>query len=175
MAGGDCVKATFMEYLNVHGKNKDQYKYVVVLRQTFGVENYNFHCLLKKTNPADKKVYMIDASNSAKHANDGEKLVMTWDEWVERDKPLLDGKYTYFEWTWEEVLDVFLDDESDDFQDSTMIAKDRWNLKPKEFNKLFPEFESHQDYMQNYFLPTHQPQMMQLMAEADELNKKKVG
>jgi hypothetical protein len=66
MAGGDCVKATFMEYLNVHGKNKDQYKYVVVLRETFGIENYNFHCLLKKTNPADGKVYMIDASNSAK-------------------------------------------------------------------------------------------------------------
>jgi hypothetical protein len=38
---------------------------------------------------------------------------MTWDEWVERDKPILDGKYTYFEWTWEEVLDVMMDEESD--------------------------------------------------------------
>ena len=175
MAGGDCVKATFMEFLNVHGKKKDQYKYVVVLRQTFGVENYDFHCLLKKTNPVDKKVYMIDASNHAKMTNDGKKLVMTWDEWVERDKPLLDGKYTYFEWTWLEVLDVMLDEDDYSFVNASMIAKDRWDLKPKEFNKLFPEFESFQDYMQNYFLPTHQPQMMQLMAEANELNKKKVG
>jgi hypothetical protein len=175
MAGGDCVKATFMEYLNVHGKKKDQYKYVVVLRQTFGIENYNFHCLLKKTNPADGKVYMIDASNSAKMVNDGEKLVMTWDEWVERDKPLLDGKYTYFEWTWEEVLNIFLDEESDDFQDSSMIAKDRWDLKPKEFNKLFSEFKSYQDYMQNYFLPVHQPKMFELYKEADKLKEEKVS
>ena len=118
---------------------------------------------------------MIDASNSAKMVNDGEKLVMTWDEWVERDKPLLDGKYTYFEWTWLEVLDVMLDEDDESFIKATRIAKDRWDLKPKEFNKLFPEFESFQDYMQNYFLPTHQPQMMKLMAEADKLNKKKAG
>jgi hypothetical protein len=56
-----------------------------------------------------------------------------------------------------------------------MIAKDRWDLKPKEFNKLFPEFESYQDYMQNYFLPVHQPKMFELYKEADKLKEEKVS
>jgi hypothetical protein len=68
-----------------------------------------------------------------------------------------------------------LDEDDESFIKATRIAKDRWDLKPKEFNKLFPEFKSFQDYMQNYFLPTHQPQMVQLMAEADKKKKEKVS
>lgn len=172
MAGGDCVMATFHEFLNVHGKDKDQYRYVVVLRSIFGAEHYGFHCLLKKTN-ADGSVTMIDASNSARNyiedgeLKQGDKQVMTWDEWVAKDNPILDGKYTYREWTWEDVLDVFLG-ESTDFQEDMPLAMECWHLDSKEFNARFPEFKNHADYMQNYFMPKYQPMILKLHEESDK-------
>lgn len=172
MAGGDCVMATFHEFLNVHGKDKDQYRYVVVLRSLFGAEHFGFHCLLKKTN-ADGSVTMIDASNSARNyfedgeLKQGDKQVMTWDEWVAKDKPILDGKYTYVEWTWEDVLDVFLG-ESNDFQEDMPLAMECWHLDSKEFNARFPEFKNQADYMQNYFMPKYQPNLLKMHQELDK-------
>jgi len=172
MAGGDCVKATFMEFLDVAGKDKDQYRYVVVLRSVFGMEHFGFHCLLKKTN-ADGSVTMIDASNSARNyfedgeLKQGDKKVMTWDEWVAKDNPILDGKYTYVEWEWLDVLDIFLG-ESDDFLEDMPLAMEAWSLDKKQWKERFPEFKNHADYMRNYFMPKFQPTILKLHEESDK-------
>jgi hypothetical protein len=168
MSAGDCVKAGFDAFVNIPFQNKWQFRYVIAMREIMP-EWYGFHVVLhnKVTNQ------IIDASISGKRKNGGKNLVMNYDEWVKEDSVLVDGKYTYVEWTFGKLLTEW--SKEGDFLEIMPIAYERWDLqgkdKQKEWDKLFPEFKNYAEYMKDYFIPTFKPTEHRAMQEFD-LEKK---
>jgi len=172
MNKGDCVKAGFDAFMDVPVKNKWQFRYVIALREIMP-EWYGFHVVLlnKMTNQ------IIDASISAKNKNGGKNLIMNYDEWVKQDGVLVDGKYTYVEWTFQQLIQEWI--KEGDFLEIMPIAYERWDLqgkdKQKEWNKLFPEFKNYAEYMKDYFIPTFKPTEHKMMAQMDAAVKGKAS
>jgi hypothetical protein len=168
MSAGDCVKAGFDAFVNIPFQNKWQFRYVIAMREIMP-EWYGFHVVLhnKVTNQ------IIDASISAKRKNGGKNLVMNYDKWVKEDGVLVDGKYTYVEWTFGKLLTEW--SKEGDFLEIMPIAYERWDLqgkdKQKEWDKFFPEFKNYAEYMKDYFIPTFKPTEHRAMQEFD-LEKK---
>ena len=98
---------------------------------------------------------------------------MPFDEYVEKTFVVTEGDYVYKEYTRKELnIETMKEMVHMPFD----LAKEQWAMKPKEFAKRFPGYESYVDYMKNYYQPTFEPHWVKLMEmhKADEAKKKKV-
>ena len=173
MGAGNCYPAAWNAINTKKFIVNDDWVVVHALRDIFkGANHFGGHAFLlnKKTNT------VYDDCISAKYIDgsvDGVVDDMPFDEYVEKTFVVTEGDYVYKEYT---RIELNKETMKDMVHMPFDLAKERWAMKPKEFAKRFPGYESYVDYMKNYYQPTFEPHWVKLreMHEADEAKKKKV-
>ena len=164
MGAGNCYPAAW-NAINDPSKGND---WVVVhaLRDIFkGAAHYGGHAFLlnKKTNT------VYDDSVSAKYIDGAiDDIIdgMPFQEYVDKTYVLTEGDYVYKEYTMKELNMITFENE---YHSPFHLAKEMWSLEPKEFAARFPGYDSHADYMKNYFLPTFEPHWEKLKKMAEDV------
>jgi|TARA_R110000851_G_scaffold167472_1_gene313113 hypothetical protein len=177
MGAGNCYPAAWNA---INTKKNDDYIVVHALRDIFkGANHFGGHAFLVrkwKDGKLLKNPTVYDDSISAKYIEgsvDGVVDGMPFDEYVEKTFVVTEGDYVYREYTRIELNKETMKDMAHMPFD---LAKEQWSMKPKEFSKRFPGYDSYVDYMKNYFQPTFEPHWVKLMEmnKANEAKKKKV-
>lgn len=164
MGAGNCYPAAW-NAINKSSKG-DDWVVVHALRDIFkGAAHYGGHAFLlnKKTNT------VYDNSISAKYIDgnvDGVVDGMPFQEYVDKTYLLTEGDYVYKEYTMKELNRITFEH---GYHSPFHLAKEMWSLEPKEFAARFPGYDSHADYMKNYFLPTFEPQWEKLKKMAEDV------
>lgn len=177
MGAGNCYPAAWNA---INTKKNDDYIVVHALRDIFkGANHFGGHAFLVRKWKDGKLLEnptVYDDCISAKYIDgsvDGVVDGMPFDEYVEKTFVVTEGEYVYKEYTRKELNK---ETAKDMVHMPFDLAKERWAMKPKEFAKRFPGYESYVDYMKNYYQPTFEPHWVKLMEmhKADEAKKKKV-
>ncbi len=177
MGAGNCYPAAWNAINTI--KN-DDWVVVHALRDIFkGANHFGGHAFLVRKWKDGKLLEnptVYDDCISAKYIDgsvDGVVDGMPFDEYVEKTFVVTEGDYVYKEYT---RIELNKETMKDMVHMPFDLAKEQWAMKPKEFAKRFPKYESYVDYMKNYYQPTFEPHWVKLMEmhEADEAKKKKV-
>lgn len=168
MGAGNCYPAAWNAINTKKFIVNDDWVVVHALRDIFeGANHFGGHAFLlnKKTNT------VYDDCISAKYIDgsvDGVVDGMPFDEYVEKTFVVTEGDYVYKEYTRKELNKETMKEMVHMPFD---LAKEQWAMKPKEFAKRFPGYESWVDYMENYYQPTFEKHWVELKKMQDKAER----